>query len=77
MKNYLKIFIPLFLLAFSLEGFSKKIEVNLTTSGTLSQFTTSDEALNADSIIVTGGATLTSEDFLAIKTFGIIQIGLC
>lgn len=67
MKNYLKIFIPLFLLAFSLEGFSKKIEVNLTTSGTLSQFTTSDEALNADSIIVTGGATLTSEDFLAIK----------
>ena len=67
MNNYLKLFIPLFLLAFSLEGFSNKIEINLSTGGTLSEFTSSDEALNADSIIVTGGVTLTSDDFLAIK----------
>ncbi len=52
---------------FSANTYSKVYKVNLTTSGTLSEFTQSDEAKTADSLIVQGDVILDESDFLAIK----------
>lgn len=59
-----------FFLVFALlstNTYSKVYTVNLTTSGSLSEFTQSDEAKTADSLIVRGDIVLDASDFVAIK----------
>lgn len=46
---------------------AKVYTVNLTETGTLVNFTQSEEAKLADSLVVTGNVQLNNDDFVAIK----------
>ena len=64
MKNLLTLFVMILL---PLTASAKVYTVNLTETGTLANFTQSDEAKLVDSLVVTGNVTLSNEDFIAIK----------
>ena len=70
-----------FVFAFiSVNTYSKEYVVKLTTSGTLSEFTQSEEAKTADSLIVQGNVILDASDFVAIKklivTYNVIYVDI-